>query len=175
MKKVVILLLAFAYQLDASVLAQGSHGIRDEEKIKEEVWEVVQKRNTTWLENDFKGHMAIYHSDFRRWSLHSKTLMTKDIFASFWDGIKKNEAVIKIEVERKEMQLLDEGRLAIAHYTIDEIYQWIGESRTNDKGETIKKGEVLNGKLRFSDIYLKVNDQWQYLGGHRDGAFLKEQ
>ena len=175
MKKVVILLLAFAYQLDASVLAQGSHGIRDEEKIKEEVWEVVQKRNTTWLENDFKGHMAIYHPDFRRWSLHSKTLMTKDIFASFWDGIKKNEAVMKIEVERKEMQLLDEGRLAIAHYTIDEIYQWIGESRTNDKGETIKKGQVLNGKLRFSDIYLKVNDQWQYLGGHRDGAFLKEQ
>lgn len=174
MKKVIIfLLLTVIYPGDVSILAQESMGAIDQEKIKKEVWEVVKKRNSTWLENDFVGHMAVYHPDFRRWSLHSKTLMTKEIFASFWEGIKKNEKVISIEIERKEMQILDEGRLAIAHYTIDEVYQWIGENKTNDEGKTIVKGQVLNGKLRFSDIYLKVNDQWQYVGGHRDGAFLK--
>ncbi len=173
MKRVVFFLFVLIiYPGNVLVLAQESKGTSDEEKIKEEVWEVVRKRNTTWLENDFSGHMDIYHKDFRRWSLHSKTLMTKEIFASFWEGIKKNEAVIKIDIERKEMQLLDEGRLAIAHYTVDEVYQWIGENKSNDKGKTIKKGQVLNGKLRFSDIYLKVNDNWKYVGGHRDGAFL---
>jgi len=45
--------------------------------------------------------------------------MTKDIFASFWDGIKNNEEVIKIDIERKEMQILVSGILPIAHYTID--------------------------------------------------------
>ena len=174
MKKLAIFLFVFViYIFNTSVVAQESKGTSDEEKLKEEVWEVVKKRNSTWLENDFAGHMSIYHPDFRRWSLHSKTLMTKEIFASFWDGIKKNEAVVKIDIERKEMQLLEEGRLAIAHYTVDEVYQWIGENKTNDQGKTIEKGQLLNGKLRFSDIYLKVNDQLQYFGGHRDGAYLK--
>ena len=56
--------------------AQGSNERIDEDSIKEEVWKVVEKRNSTWVENDFEGHMSIYHPDFRRWSLHSKMLMT---------------------------------------------------------------------------------------------------
>jgi len=121
-----------------TVLAQETNIINEEESIKEQVWKVVEKRNATWTENDFDGHMAIYHPEFRRWSLHSKTLMTKDIFASFWDGIKKNEEVIKIDIERKEMQILQDGNLAIAHYTIDEDFKWIAEDKTNDKGIAIE-------------------------------------
>jgi len=156
-----------------TVLAQETNIINDEESIKEHVWKVVEKRNATWTENDFDGHMAIYHPEFRRWSLHSKTLMTKDIFASFWDGIKKNEEVIKIDIERKEMQILQDGNLAIAHYTIDEDFKWIAEDKTNDKGIAIVNGQKLKGNLRFSDIYIKVDNKWLYIGGHRDGAYLK--
>ena len=156
-----------------TVLAQETNIINDEESIKEQVWKVVEKRNATWTENDFDGHMAIYHPEFRRWSLHSKTLMTKDIFASFWDGIKKNEEVIKIDIERKEMQILQDGNLAIAHYTIDEDFKWIAEDKTNDKGIAIVNGQKLKGNLRFSDIYIKVDNKWLYIGGHRDGAYLK--
>ncbi|MEH6535913.1 MAG: nuclear transport factor 2 family protein [Psychroserpens sp.] len=174
MKIRVFLLLMLTSATHFTGLAQEVNNLNEEESIKEEIWKVVEKRNSTWVENDFKGHMSIYHPDFRRWTLHSKTLMTKDIFASFWDGIKKNEEVIKIDIERKEMQILDDGNLAIAHYTIDEYYKWIEENKTNDEGITIRKGQIMNGKLRFSDIYIKVDNKWLYIGGHRDKAFLKE-
>ena len=143
------------------------------EAIKEDVWKVVEKRNKTWTENDFNGHMSIYHPEFRRWSLHSKTLLTKDIFASFWNNIKKNEETKKIDIERKEMQILQNGNLAIAHYTINEDFIWIGNDKTDDEGSHIKKGEKLLGNLRFSDIYIKEGNKWLYVGGHRDGAYLK--
>ena len=157
-----------------SVSAQEANISNEVDSIKEDVWRVVEKRNVTWVENDFNGHMSIYHPDFRRWTLHSKKLMTKDIFASFWDGIKRNGIVIRIDIERKEMQILNGGNLAIAHYTVDEDYKWIGEDKTNDEGIVTRKGQLKNGKLRFSDIYLKVNNKWLYIGGHRDKAFLKE-
>lgn len=143
------------------------------ESIKEEVWKVVEKRNITWTENDFEGHMQIYHDDFRRWSLHSNKLLTKDIFESFWMSIKKNEETKKIDIERMEMQILQNGELAIAHYTINEDFTWIGDQKGNDE-ETVKKGEKLKGNLRFSDIYIKEGNEWLYIGGHRDGAYLKK-
>jgi ketosteroid isomerase-like protein len=174
MKVRVLLFLMILSMNYFTLFAQEVNNSHVEESIEEEVWRVVEKRNRTWVENDFDGHMSIYHPDFRRWTLHSKTLMTKDIFASFWDGIKKNEEVIKIDIERKEMQILDGGNLAIAHYTIDEDYRWIEEDITNEEGITIRKDQIMNGKLRFSDIYIKVDNKWLYIGGHRDKAFLKE-
>ncbi|MEL4455998.1 hypothetical protein [Lutimonas vermicola] len=89
-------------------------------------------------------------------------------------ALKKKEEVINIEIERKKMQILDDGNLAIAHYTIYEEYKWIGENGTKDDGATIQNDQIMNGKLRFSDIYLKVDNKWLYVGGHRDGAFLKD-
>ena len=169
--KIIVLLFLFLFS-SGHFMASAQETNKDA-IIKEEVWKVVEDRNRTWVENDFEGRMAIYHSDFRRWTLHSKTLMTKDIFASFWEDIKKNEEVIKIDIERKEMQILDDGNLAIAHYTINEFYKWIGEDQTDDKGTISQNGQVLKGNLRFSDIYIKADDQWLYLGGHRDGAYLK--
>lgn len=71
------------------------------------------------------------------------------------------------------MQILNGGHLAIAHYTVYETYKWIGEDKTDNEGKTVQKDQELNGKLRFSDIYIKADDQWLYLGGHRDGAYLK--
>lgn len=152
---------------------QELNNVEEIESIKEDVWKVVEKRNKTWTDNDFNGHMSIYHPEFRRWSLHSKTLLTKNIFASFWDTIKKNEETKKIDIERQEMQILQNGNLAIAHYTINEDFTWIGNDKTDDEGTNIKKGEKLKGNLRFSDIYIKEGDEWFYVGGHRDGAYLK--
>lgn len=159
----------------SSSIAQESSELDKIESIKEEVWNVVEKRNKTWTENDFDGHMAIYHEEFRRWSLHSKTLLTKDAFASFWNKIKRDEETKKIDIERKEMQILQNGNLAIAHYTINEDFTWIGNDKIDyDEGKSITKGEKLKGNLRFSDIYIKEGDKWLYIGGHRDGAYLKE-
>ena len=49
--------------------------------------------------------------------------MTKVIFASFWERVKKNEETLKIDIERKEMQILQNGNIAIVHYTIDKDYK----------------------------------------------------
>ena len=174
MKFKIFLIMMLTSMIHSTVVAQKAKTLNAEESIKEEVWKVVEKRNSTWKENDFDGHMAIYHPDFRRWTLHSKTLMTKDIFASFWDGIKKNEEVIEIDVERKEMQILEGGNTAIAHYTIHENFKWIGEDQTNAEGLILQNGQVRHGKLRFSDIYLRVDNEWLYIGGHRDKASLIE-
>jgi len=158
MKVIALLFLTLSSTFHLKTLAQEVKDLNEEESIKEEVWKVVEKRNKTWTENDFEGHMAIYHPEFRRWSLHSNTLMTKDVFASFWDGIKNNEEVIKVAIESNEMQILQDGNLAIAHYTIDEDYKWIGEDKTTDRVVTIRKGQELKGKLRFSDVYIKLDN-----------------
>ena len=173
MKMIAFMFLTLATTFHLNIFAQETNSSNEEEFIKEEVWAVVEKRNSTWTENDFDGHMAIYHPEFRRWSLHSKTLMTKDIFASFWDGIKKNEEVIKIDIDRNDMQIFQDGKLAIAHYTINEDFKWIAEDKTDDEGVTIRQGQKLKGNLRFSDIYIKEGNRWLYIGGHRDGAYLK--
>jgi len=156
------------------IYAQQTMSASEIQSVKDEVWQVVEKRNSTWVENDFEGHMAIYHPEFRRWTIRSKILMTKELFASFWDGIKDNEEVIKIDIEKKEMQILMDGTLAIAHYIIHEDYKWLSDTSIVRNGKTLEKGQVIHGKLRFSDIYTKENGQWLYVGGHRDGAMLAE-
>ena len=174
MKRTVAMILMLFLVVSHDFVYGQESSTESDEALTEAIWNVVEKRNATWVENDFDGHMSIYHPDFRRWTLHSKLLMTKDIFASFWDGIKKNEEVISIDIERKEMQILDGGRMAIAHYIVSESYKWIGEDKTDEAGIVTRKGQVMNGKLRFSDIYVKVDDKWLYIGGHRDKAVLKE-
>lgn len=174
MKVIFYLILTLSFASPFSIIAQEANTSHIEESIKEAVWKAVEKRNSTWVENDFDGHMSIYHPDFRRWTLHSRTLMTKEIFASFWGGIKENEEVINIDIERKEMQILQGGSVAIAHYTVAEKYKWIGEDKIKDEGDTIHTNQIMQGTLRFSDIYIKVDEDWLYIGGHRDKAYLKE-
>lgn len=169
-----IVLLSIVLCVNFVGFSQEAESLDDMRSLKEEVWKVVEKRNSTWIENDFDGHMEIYHPEFRRWSLHQKTLLTKDIFSSFWDTIKESEESREIEIERQEMQIFHDGNMAIAHYTIHENFTWIGNDMDGDQGESITKGDKLEGDLRFSDIYIKEGNKWLYVGGHRDGAYLEE-
>ncbi|RIJ14342.1 nuclear transport factor 2 family protein [Henriciella mobilis] len=132
-----------------------------------DVWAIVEARNATWAQNDRDGHMAIYHPDFLRWSIGSDRLLTKDSFGSLWDTIKSNEVVKRLEIIPKYIQFYADGKVAVAHYTIDEEYQWTGEDT-----ETRTKGEILKGNLRFSDVYVFQKGTWLYVGGHRDGMAL---
>lgn len=155
----ITLLLAF---LPHSLFTQDN-------QIKSEaaVWAAVETRNATWATNDQDGHLAIYHPNFLRWALNSDLLLTKDSFASLWDAIKSNETVVELKVIPKEVRFYANDAVAIAHYTIDEKYQWIGEN-TN----TRKKGDLFSGNLRFSDVYIFEGNRWLYAGGHRDGMAL---
>ncbi len=141
---------------------------------EEAVWKAVEARNATWRKNDFDGHMAIYHPEFRRWALNSPKLMRKADIAALWNDIKGNEEVISLEVEPEEIVFYAGGEVAIAHYTINETWKWIGDERANGKGRTVRMGDVQSGSLRFSNVFVNVDGGWLYAGGHRDGMRLKE-
>lgn len=138
-----------------------------EETQEAAVWAAVEARNATWAADDQAGHIGIYHPEFLRWSLNSDRLLTKESFASLWNAIKANETVLRLDVIPQELRFYADGAVAIAHYTIHEEYQWIGEDTA-----TRKKGDVILGNLRFSDVYVFEDDQWLYVGGHRDGMAL---
>ncbi len=141
----------------------------DLDKKEAAVWAAVEARNATWAANDQDGHMAIYHPNFLRWTLNSDLLFTKDSFASLWDAIKSNETVLELKVIPKEVRFYANDMVAIAHYTIDEKYQWIGENTNNRK-----KGDLFSGNLRFSDVYIYEGNRWLYAGGHRNGMALPQ-
>lgn len=58
MKIRVFLFLIISSVTCNSALSQETNNLNEEASIKEEVWKVVEQRNSTWAENDFKGHMA---------------------------------------------------------------------------------------------------------------------
>ncbi|MHC4946849.1 MAG: YybH family protein [Planctomycetota bacterium] len=161
--------------LIAAVAVTAQQDAASERQLREEaVWKAVDVRNATWRENDFEGHMAVYHSDFRRWTLHSPKLMTKPEFAALWNSIKRNEQVISLEVEPEEVVFYAGGDVAIAHDTIHETWKWIGDEKTNGEGRAVRKGDIQSGSLRFSDVFVDVDGNWRYVGGHRDRMALKE-
>lgn len=141
---------------------------------EEQVWATVDVRNSTWLSDDFDGHMAMYHPDFRRWSVSQPSLMTRDSFADLWSRIKANERVLSLEVLPEELTFAAEGQVAIAHYTIDEQFEWIAEDRIVDGVVERRQGEVTRGNLRFSDVFVFEDCAWLYIGGHRDGMALEQ-
>ena len=67
MKFLVFLFLTLSSSFHFTTIAQDVMHSNQENLIEEEVWQVVEKRNSTWKENDFNGHMAIYHPDFKRY------------------------------------------------------------------------------------------------------------
>lgn len=122
--------------------------------LEDEIWAAVKKRNDTWVANDFAGHMALYHPDFRRWAIHGDRILTRESFAGLWKRIKDAETVRSISVLPGQLQWLVPNKAAVAHYRIDEKYE--------------RGGKILSGSLRFSDIYVLEQGRWLYAGGHRD-------
>ena len=168
----VVALVVFVITACSSVTTheQATH---KSELDQESVWRAVQARNATWLENDFAGHLALYHPEFRRWTLNGSTLMTKAGFAALWNSIKANEEVISLEVDREEIVFYANRSVAIAHYTINESWRWIGDDRTNGNGSIVRTGDIMSGSLRFSDVWVEEEGVWLYAGGHRDGMALE--
>lgn len=126
--------------------------------LEPEIWEQVEKRNSTWVDADFEAHMSVYHPDFQRWALNSPRILDRDTFAGLWDAIKADEEALTLKVQPERIQWLVHGQAAVAHYVIDETW--------------LEDGKTKRGNLRFSDIYLLHQGEWLYAGGHRDGMQL---
>lgn len=147
----------------------------NEQEEKEAVWKAVETRFYTWRDNDFEGHMQVYHPEWRRWSLNSRKLMRKDDFTGLWDTMKNDEQVIDMKLEPVEIRFYCNGEMAIAHFISTESFLWTGEARTNDDGEKVERGNVEKVVMRWSDVMVKENGKWLYAGGHRDFGYLPEE
>ena len=145
----------------------------DESKEKKAVWKAVETRFYSWKDNDYDAHMAVYHPEWRRWSLNSRKLMKKDDFTGLWEMMKNDEQVIDMELEPVEIKFYCDGDMAIAHFLSTESFLWTGASKTNDDGEFIERGSVLTTTMRWSDVMVRENGKWLYVGGHRDFGSLE--
>ena len=164
--------VAFAAGLLWSCNPQGQDDMFSEADQKKEVWKAVEKRFYSWKDNDYEAHMSVYHPDWRRWSLNSRKLMKRDDFTSLWNTMKDNEQVIDLDLEPVEITFYNGGRTAIVHFISTESFLWIGQEETNTTGKTIGRGSVQTSTMRWSDVMVKEDGKWLYVGGHRDGGSI---
>ena len=135
-------------------------------ELEEEIWIVVEKRNSTWKDADFEGHTEICHPNFKRWISDSDEFLTTNNLREFWDSSKEDIKILKLDVKRKTIQFFNQEKLAVAHYEIYEEIEYIGEDYIEENYE-IKKGEIFKEVWRFSDYYVKEGLEWLYIGGNK--------
>ncbi len=135
-----------------------------QEQIEKEVWSAIEGRFNSWKDNDFETYMAYHHPEWKKWESRKNVLSTKQGMAEFWEMMKEEEECLEMEVTPIAIEILDDGKTAIAHYTHTETFTYHGEDMPD--GRT--KGDTFKGTLRWSDFMVKENDKWLVLGGHRD-------
>ena len=87
----------------------------------EQVWATVERRNQSWVEGKRDEYLAIHHPDYLRWHLNQPRLDTKADVGAFWDRLHRNETSYSIRVIPEKLQFLAGGKVAIAHYTVEEV------------------------------------------------------
>jgi hypothetical protein len=132
----------------------------------EEVWAPVERRNQSWVEGKRDEYLAIHHPDYLRWHLNQPRLDTKADVVAFWDRLHRNETSFSIKVMPERLQFLADGKVAIAHYTVEEVVR----IEPSDGPKSQKQPETV--RFRFSDVYERRNGAWLYVGGHRDWSSL---
>jgi hypothetical protein len=171
---IILLLMAGAAFLGSCSRTNNNPGNFDEQREKEAVWKAVETRFYSWKDNDYDAHMAIYHPEWRRWSLNSRELMKKDDFIGLWEMMKNDEQVVDMTLEPVEIKFYCDGDMAIVHFLSTESYLWTGTSKSDDDGELIERGSVLTTTMRWSDVMVREKGKWLYVGGHRDFGSLEE-
>ena len=174
-----IFLKWWAVSLVIGLLGSCDPGHREDDfseaEEKKEVWKAVEKRFYTWKDNDFEAHMSVYHPDWHRWSLDSRKLMKKGDFTSLWNTMKDNEQAIDRRLEPVDIQFYCDGKMAIVHFISTESYLWIGQEETTPAGEVLGRGSAHTSTMRWSDVMVKEDGKWLYVGGHRDGGYLEDE
>lgn len=135
-----------------------------QEQLEQEVWDAIEGRFKSWKDNDFETYMAYHHLDWKKWESRKNELTTKEGMAKFWEIMKAEEECLEMEVTPIEIEILDGGKSAIAHYTHTETFTYYGE----DLPDGPTKGNTFRGTLRWSDFMVKENGKWLVIGGHRD-------
>ena len=135
-----------------------------QEEIEQEVWEAIEGRFASWKDNDFETYMSYHHPQWKKWSSGKNHLSNKEEMANFWEIMKSEEDCLEMEITPIAIEILDDGKSAIAHYTHTETFTYNGEDMPD--GRT--KGNTFRGTLRWSDFMVKKDGKWLVIGGHRD-------
>jgi hypothetical protein len=135
-----------------------------QEQIEQEVWKAIEGRFKSWKDNDFESYMNYHHPHWKKWASRKNHLTTKEEIANFWEIMKREEECLEMKITPIAIEILDDGRTAIAHYTHTETFNYHGEDMPD--GRT--KGNTFKGTLRWSDFMVKENEKWLVIGGHRD-------
>ena len=133
-----------------------------------EVWRTVETRIDAWARNDYETYLSLHHERWRRFSIVTSELTSRDDVARFWRGMKDSEKVHAIELTPIAVEVYAGGSAAIAHYTIVETLEWTAETQRRASGRLMEKGRVYRVPARFSDVYVKEDGRSLYAGGYRD-------
>jgi ketosteroid isomerase-like protein len=133
-----------------------------------EVWRTVEARTDAWVQNDYEAYLALHHERWRRFSMITSELLSKDDVARFWKGMKDSEKTHSIELTPIAVEVYADGTAAIAHYVMLEMVEWTAETQRRASGRLMEKGRKYRVPARFSDVYVKEDDRWLYAGGYRD-------
>ncbi|MDC6406143.1 MULTISPECIES: nuclear transport factor 2 family protein [Maribacter] len=162
----VIIWIVLVYSCNETEKTSDTINIQElsQEQVEQEVWDAIKGRFISWKENDFETYMAYHHPDWKKWESRKNELTTKEGMAKFWEIMKTEEECLEMEVTPIEIEILDSGKSAIAHYTHTETFTYYGE----DTPDGLTKGNTFRGTLRWSDFMVKENGKWLVIGGHRD-------
>jgi ketosteroid isomerase-like protein len=133
-----------------------------------EVWRTVEARTDAWVHNDYEAYLSLHHERWRRFSMTTSELSSKDDVARFWQGMKDSEKTHSIKLTPIAVEVYAGGSAAIAHYIMMETVEWTAETQRRASGRLMEKGRVYRVPARFSDVYVKEGDLWLYVGGYRD-------
>jgi ketosteroid isomerase-like protein len=133
-----------------------------------EVWRTVEARTDAWVRNDYEAYLSLHHERWRRFSMIKSELTSKDDVARFWKAMKVSEKVHSIELTPIAVEVYAGGSVAIAHYVMMETLEWTAETQRRASGRLMEKGRVYRVPARFSDVYVKEDGRWLYVGGYRD-------
>jgi ketosteroid isomerase-like protein len=137
-------------------------------QAQDEVWRTVEARTDAWVQNDYEAYLSLHHERWRRFSMTTSELSSKDDVARFWQGMKDSEKTHSIKLTPIAVEVYAGGSAAIAHYIMMETVEWTAETQRRASGRLMEKGRVYRVPARFSDVYVKEGDLWLYVGGYRD-------
>ncbi|MEL7445423.1 MAG: hypothetical protein AAGK02_06370 [Pseudomonadota bacterium] len=140
--------------------------------IEAAVWKAVEKRSESWVSGDQETFEDTHHPEFARWLARRGKLETKTDLDTLWQRQRNRRSALSQTVTPERVQVLADGRIAIAHYTLLEVSEYTGPDEVRADGEARKNGEVSASQRRYSDIYELLDGEWLFVGGHRDGINL---
>ena len=113
-----------------------------QEEIEQEVWEAIEGRFASWKDNDFETYMSYHHPQWKKWSSGKNHLSNKEEMANFWEIMKSEEDCLEMEITPIAIEILDDGKSAIAHYTHTETFTYNGEDFKMERFYAQKRWEM---------------------------------